>query len=331
MRLQETVLRPGEFAIYLDTNRSVELGRLLAFFDCFRWINDDGFVPAYDLEIIDLQKKCIFARFGFVWRNGHEPDATRLSKMEREIADLRETIDATAVSTAAAADAQVDIARKMLIVTATGSLATIAIGALGLILDFVKDARAESPNECAAAIADLMEHDAVQTLRIWSPDCTAVLEKRDVPEMLRREEGIRLQVGEVANRRSKRQATLINAPFSTPSEETDHNYVVDSYSSKTAFPLPEQLKTGDTIKYPTAPIFALNGPEVQFSGHVQYNDGVMLFWPDSPPAPKRPTLMVPQPPLHALRDGGRYRIGGRMMRSEGPADTISLSTIQRID
>lgn len=79
MRLEETVLRPGEFAIYLDTNRSVDLGRLLTFLECFRWTSDDGIVPAYDLEIIDLQKKCIFARFGFKWRDGKGPDEGRFS------------------------------------------------------------------------------------------------------------------------------------------------------------------------------------------------------------------------------------------------------------
>lgn len=211
MRFEDTVLRPGEFAIYLDTNGTIELGRLLAFLDCFRWINDDGLVPAYDLEVVDFQKKCIFARFGFKWRDGKGPDEGRLSKMEREIAVMREQMAGTTVRMADAADAQVDIARKMMKVTTGGILVSAAIGVAGLILDVARDMTSGQPTECATAAANLMQHDHVGKIRIWSPDCTIIIEQRDIPEMERRARGIYAGVG-------------MTPPFSTAS---DRNFSVE--------------------------------------------------------------------------------------------------------
>ncbi|MEI4505413.1 hypothetical protein WBQ88_08300 [Sphingopyxis sp. CCNWLW253] len=312
MDFENIALRPGEFALYLKTNDAVDLRRLIALLNCFTFVGEDGIIPAYRLEVVDLQKKCIFGRFSFRWWS-NPPDEKRLEQMEQEIARLRADLDGSAVVTAQATLDQAAEAYKSRRIAEW----SLVLAVMGLIYDVAHDALSEQPNRCASAIADLMELDNVSSVKVWSTDCTAIIEKRHVSEVQRRERGVHAAVG---------------TAHSVSSAYGEGAYGVNSSKGLS---LLQQKDTISIIDHPQhyAPdresLFSA-APD-QVSRHLgrieQHGDMFILIGPPNPDGSRPPPLILIPPAHEPFRMWHSYEVEGRIFRT--PAD-YDLLVAQRV-
>lgn len=259
--------------------------------------------------------------------------------MEREIQHLREQLDNTAVRSAAAAEAQVEIARKSLKVTGIGVAATAAIGALGLILDVARDARSDQTNQCAAAIADLMEHDAVASIKIWSPDCTILLEQRDLPEIQRREQRIAgFADGTASAGTAIRSATADNSSGSPTAEDAtqapdidDGDFIPTMVLASSNDPRKRRPRGVDGARPagPTLPHEApINGRLTTIEGRARRAGSIFIIEMD--PEHGRSMFLLP-PEGQIPVDKGRYQVTGRVFSPSNVMEIMSAQTMQPLE
>lgn len=337
MALQNTVLRPGELAVYIDSgNGTVELERLLAFLKCFQWIGDDGVLPAYDLDVLDLQKKCIFARFGLRWRGGAEPDEARLDQMQAQIDKMRKVVSDTDRRMADAAEAQVEIARLTYTATVKGMIAATALGAAGLVVDIYHDVRSETPTACATAVADLMEKDDVSSIKIWSPDCTAIITRDSVPELRRREEQGGQSSLDLSGNASGSVATGNAGPRGIARQR-----FIDQPATPTAGTAFIGVHSANHVQTATSPditpgtplgvqqarrIAALKADVVERTGTLTIGERLLALNPINGAHGGRPILIVP-PNSYTAIDGDVATVRGQFFALDGPQDMMIADVI----
>lgn len=239
-------LAADEFAFRLDTNRAVDVARFLAFLECLRWTSGGGGVPRYDLAIVEFSKGSIFGRLRVRWRD--DLTAERMDRMQAELQKLQEenlthsrrAIEA-AERQAVAAEQSNEISRSNRNWTAVGAISGVAV----LVMTIGACVKSEHPNPCSTAAADLMEHDDVASFTMWARDCIVVIDKRDVPEVQRREQGIRAGTGDFtltgqdAELRVTRADGDVDPPWppndyfasgsDQPRRHSDGNYGVESF------------------------------------------------------------------------------------------------------
>lgn len=189
-------LQPNEFALRICTNRAVNAARFTRFIDCIGSFGGYGGIPHYDLEIVELAKGSIFGRFRPNWS---EPlDDSHADQMKAALTRLRDRLEEAdkrdltlAERQTIAAERQANAAEHQARDTRIGWQVAAAIGVSALVFSIVDSIRDEEPNFCGQAAADLMESDDAYCIELWSQKNVFRIEKRHVPEMQRRAEGIR--------------------------------------------------------------------------------------------------------------------------------------------
>lgn len=318
--LDDISLQPGEFALRLVTNQAINVSRLNALLDCLTW--SEGFIPPYELTIIDIGKGSLFARFGLEWRGG-PPDADRIEKLEQEIAHLR--VDLNGVK------ADNSYAR----IAAYTGVATAAIAAIALIHTIVHDARAEQPNLCASVIGDLMDRDYVSRIEIRSPDCSFVIEQRDMPEMQRRAEGVYSTVGIGTGRGTARAFADPNvageylAEDATQAPDHDEDQFETNFDEERFAGPALNDENGRATGYARRASGAMGYPGQIFGTIEAAGDAFVLKPDDDQGVPKRVTL-IPRESA-SIKDGGRYSVRGNIFYVPDGDPVFVATGLRRID
>jgi hypothetical protein len=307
-----------EIAIRLETNRAVDVGRFLRFFECLAdHSGEDELLPPYRLQIVEFSKGSIFGRFLIDWRK--EIDDARLARMEAALEKLRAQQHHTSTRSADAAERQANAAEvqtglqhKGLVWTRVG----VGIAAVTLVCTFGGAIRDEQPNSCATAVADLMEQDGVTRVQMWSRDCTVNIEKRDVPEMQRREQGIRAATGRSEatshTRFKSAEIPFPDAAFGPSSVDAPPRRPEDTAEGA----VPRQAGDG------AASLAIGTGRNYNEIGEFRIVGDLIFFYPDGGSGPAKPALFIP-PNEFMIGEMQRYRVSGRHFVMPGDYDVIA--------
>ncbi|MGX5713907.1 hypothetical protein ACWKWJ_14510 [Sphingopyxis terrae subsp. ummariensis] len=333
-------LGPDEFAFRLAGNHAIDVGRFLAFIECLRWTSGGGAMPQYDLAIVEFAKGSIFGRLRVIWQDN--PTTERLDRMQAELQFLQQAndnyarrgVEAAERQAAAAEDANT-IARSNRNWTAVGALSAVAM----LVLTIGACVKSEKPNPCSDAAADLMEQDSIARLTFWSRDCSVVIDKGDVPEMQRREQGIRASRGH--------SSVGMTLPFSgagsgnnmaghlaedaTQAPDND-----EGFPGSTQLPLtdddPRQRPRGVDGAREAGPISILSltdgikGLRTSQTGVIGAIGDLLAMEPEPGNPQSRPTIVVP-PASYIATNGDEVEVRGKLFRLPGLQDLMIADTI----
>lgn len=313
-----------EIAIRLETNSAVDVGRFFRLVECLGDQGSaDGPLPPYRLNIVEFSKGSIFGRFKIDWGNGIDDE--RLRRMQAVLdtlesqqgGDTKRAADA-AERQADAAEAQTAIQRKGLFWTRFGA----AIGAATLVCTVGSLIKSEDPNLCATAVADLMELDGVSRVQIWSRDCTVDVRKQDVPEVQRRELGIRAATG-TAHATSSSNFESADVPFPQASFGPSSADVPPDLLDQRYGQPPSRLE--DHLDFPAG--WTPGAGEIyRGTGVFEMEGDLMFFLPDEPRrggvGEKTRALFIP-PDQFMLGEQQRYRVEGRYFSVPRGLDVVA--------
>ncbi|MGH6652649.1 MAG: hypothetical protein ACREB7_16115 [Sphingopyxis sp.] len=341
MDFDNASLRPGEFAFYLCGNRAVDASRFASLLRCFAWVGPEAIEPAYDLDIIELRKGSIFARFALRWRD-ESPTNDQLDHMVLELERLRTAVGELNGTVVSAITDRAEADRR----AGRKSDWALALTVAGLVYTVAHDFLNDAPNECASALAELMEKDSVPAIYMWSPDCTFRIGNADVPEARRRATvhkleavGIEAGAAEVGRQSLGVQPESADVPFPQSahfSSGADVPLTIQpqSASSETGAgspgPVvgirPRDSTHGHVATEPKLP--QARGLPYQAHGVFSFFDGLMIFKADdrADGTGTRSAILIP-PEQYMFGEGQRYEVKGRFIEIPGDYDLVIADSI----
>lgn len=334
--LNQAELGPTELAFRLETNHAVDVGRFIAFIDCLRWPSGGGSMPLYDLSIVEFSKGSIFGRLRVEWR---EPiDDERLGQMESELAAIRNQaadlarrgVEASERQAVAAEDqarsARTQVRQQWGNIAAGGVSAAAAVSML--ILTLSSCVQSEKTNPCATAASDLMEFDGVTRLEFATSECRIEINKTSVPEMIRREQGLRAADGSASRigfGRAVRESGWVEDATQAPEPHESNS---TSLLFAAASDVPRRRSRGVDGARPASPSApgvplrdehrakAVSAPLRSFRGRVRSEGEVYRFYPEESGDDRKSMILVAPDPAEPLPEA-TYTIIGRLYRIPG--------------
>ena len=307
---------------------------------CLTRFDGGSFIPAYRLNIVDIAKGSLFIRFGLNWR-GEPPSEERIEKLEQEIARMRVDLDGLKRADNDATLIQANETRKSRKIAA----GALAVGVIGLIYTIVHDAVSEQQSFCGSVIADIMDHNNVSTLSIWSADCSAVIGKRDVPELERRERS-REAIGDREHKFPESSAFLANGQRENPllrkidfgkdedrTEPAGVPFPQSAHLPSSTDDLPENgvaLRAGGRVGQRVGGTQEPepNGSRIDRKGRIRFAGDAYYF--ESDDGGDRPVILIP-PEGQALVDGDSYQVVGRLFSPAREFNILSAQVMQPLE
>ena len=348
MDFDNSTLKAGEIAFYLAGNHAVDASRFAALLDCFAWTGPNAIVPPYELDIVELKKGSIFAKLALRWSDD-TPNDRQLDLMVAELERLRGSVDKLNVTVTNIGGGLSEDGRR----ADRKANWSLALGALGLLYTVTHDFADASPNRCATVLADLMEKDEVPAIKMWSPDCAFTIEKRNVPEVQRRERmhqlsGLGIATGAPEIGRPTFESAEIRFPRSayfpngadTPPDRSGQGSLITAPTEST-YPFARVTPTADDPR--TGPLRMIDtlmfghgyGPQspdqVRLTGKMEFLNGLKVFHPDDRRLYSKPILFAPEPPQDIFTDDMHIAVEGKLFRDEGVFDILAIERLERVE
>lgn len=179
--IDTSLFEPDEFAIYLETNAPIDLGRMMRLLSQIEKVSKQGPVPATGLEVLQLKSGSLFARL----RPNYGVKSLSTAQ-EKRIRKRYDQLMAEAGS-AVREDSPQNEANRL---TAQGNSEAakqtrlmIAALAVSIVVPMISD----RPSDLRDTIADMMKNDGVTCVQVVTASQKFAVERCDVPAYQDRE------------------------------------------------------------------------------------------------------------------------------------------------